>query len=66
MRSKESIEKKLAEVKKDDRLSYPKATVFTNAPLALIQLSLETTVDILTWVLQDEKTEKKNAEGKAS
>lgn len=60
MKSQEEIFKKLEKTKKDERLSYPKATVFNNAPLALIQLSLETTIDVLTWVLQDEEAKTEN------
>lgn len=51
MKTKEEIEKLLKEVESDERLSYPKATVFENAPLALIQLGLETQVATLKWVL---------------
>lgn len=51
MKTKEEIEKALKEVESDERLSYPKATVFENAPLALIQLGLETRVATLKWVL---------------
>lgn len=48
---KEEIEKKLAELKADERLYYPTATVFANAPLALIQLSLSSQINTLEWVL---------------
>lgn len=41
----ESI-KWVKEWKSDERLSYPTATVFENAPLALIQLELETKIKL--------------------
>ena len=52
MRSKSQIEEKLAVTLSDERLHYPTATVQINAPLALIQCSLETQRDTLRWVLQ--------------
>jgi len=45
------IQAKLAELKKDDRLKGPSATVEINAPLALIQLSIESKIAALEWVL---------------
>ena len=51
MKTKKEIEVLLAEVEKDERLSYPSAKIDINAPLALIQLGLETTRDLLKWVL---------------
>ena len=45
----------LAELKRleeDERLWYETANVEINAPLALIQLGLETKSDILRWCLQ--------------
>ncbi len=53
MKSKQEIQEKLFDVEKDERLSYPTATVIENAPLALIQLSLETKRDILRWILEE-------------
>lgn len=46
------ITKKLAELEADERLSYPVATVFENAPLALVQCGLENQVRTLKWVLK--------------
>ena len=40
------------ECEKDERLSYPAADVFSNAPLALIQTDLEAKVRTLEWVLK--------------
>ena len=45
------IQAKLAELKKDDRIKGPSATVDINAPLALIQLSIESKIAALEWVL---------------
>lgn len=53
MRTKREIKERLAKILKDKRLSYPSATVFNNAPLALIQESLETERDTLEWVLEE-------------
>jgi len=51
MRTKQEIQTLLDKLTSDDRLSYPAATVQINAPLALIQLELESKVNILKWVL---------------
>ncbi|MCK4501100.1 hypothetical protein KAU11_11430 [Candidatus Babeliales bacterium] len=56
MRTKKEIEEKLSAILADERLEYPTATIDTNAPLALIQLSLEMKKAALEWVL--EKKEK--------
>ena len=37
----QEIEKRIEEILSDERLAYKTATVFVNAPLALIQNSLE-------------------------
>lgn len=52
MKNENEIEKELARLKADERLSYPSANVFINAPLALIQQDLESRVAILQWVLE--------------
>ncbi len=51
MKTKKEIEEKLADIKSDERLGHPPATIDSNAPLALIQLSMECKIDILKWVL---------------
>ena len=51
MKTKEEIEAKLSEIESDERLSYPPATIDINAPLALIQLSLECKRDLIKWIL---------------
>ncbi|MBT6051745.1 MAG: hypothetical protein HOG49_33495 [Candidatus Scalindua sp.] len=58
MKTKKEIQDKLKELKGDERLGYPAATVFANAPLALIQLGLESEIGILKWVLKDKEKEK--------
>lgn len=55
MKTEKEIKAKLAELKSDERLSYPPADVFSNAPLALIQVELEAKVKALEWVLQSSK-----------
>lgn len=42
---------KLNELKTDERNYYPSATVFTNAPLALIQISLSSQIHLLEGLL---------------
>lgn len=53
MKTEQEVKEKLSTIKKDERLGYPVATIDINAPLALIQLSLETQCDILRWVLSE-------------
>ena len=52
MRSKSDIEQELAKVRADVRLGYPPATVFANAPLALIQVELKARISVLQWFLE--------------
>lgn len=51
MKTEAEIRARLAVVLADKRLAQPTATVDINAPLALIQLELETQRDLLRWVL---------------
>ncbi len=51
MKSEQEIKEMLEKVEADERLHYPPATIQINAPLALIQLELETKQRILKWVL---------------
>ena len=53
MKTKQEIEERLKKVQSDVRLTYPAANVFSNAPLALIQTSLEQEVSVLSWVLKE-------------
>lgn len=52
MQKPEQIQKRIDEILSDDRLSYGAADVFTNAPLALIQLSMEVELHALQRVLE--------------
>ena len=62
MRTEKEIREKIKELLSDDR--YPRtdkcnvsggvATVNINAPLALIQVGLQSKINILTWVLGQE------------
>jgi hypothetical protein len=48
---RKAIEDALAEIEEDERIGYPTATVFENAPLALIQCRLESQRKALKYVL---------------
>jgi hypothetical protein len=50
--NKKLIAERLAAYEEDERGHYPVATVFENAPLALIQLKLETGKQELKFVLK--------------
>ena len=52
MREEKQIRERLASVESDGRLRQPIATVFENAPLALIQLEMETESRVLRWALK--------------
>ena len=54
MKTQAQIEEMLKEVMADERLGYPTATVFENAPLAMVQLELETKRDLLREILERE------------
>lgn len=54
MKNEKKIKEKLEELKKDERVNYPPANVFSNAPLALIQVELDAKIKTLEWVLKDE------------
>lgn len=51
MKSEKEIEAILIEVENDERLYYKTAIVFSNAPLALIQCSLEVRSSLLRKIL---------------
>jgi len=53
MRTEQEIREKLKKVMDDERLHYPPADVFINAPLALIQTHLEAQRGLLTWILNE-------------
>lgn len=52
MKTEKEIRDMLNNLKSDERLGYPTANIAINAPLALIQLDLESRVDMLKWVLK--------------
>lgn len=52
MQTEKEILKRIKEIKSDERLSYESADIFSNAPLALIQLSMKTELHTLEKVLQ--------------
>ncbi len=52
MSTREEVEAMVKEIKTDERLAAPPATVTVNAPLALIQLELQTKLRTLNWVLR--------------
>jgi hypothetical protein len=52
MQTEREIHKRINEILTDERLSYKTADIFTNAPLALIQLEMETELHILENVLE--------------
>ncbi|HEX5315340.1 MAG TPA: hypothetical protein VFX22_01720 [Candidatus Kapabacteria bacterium] len=54
-RSEAQIKARLAAINADERYHYAPATVFENAPLALIQTSLEVEAETLAWVLGIDK-----------
>lgn len=52
MRTEAELRAKLAELEADDRLTkYKSASTFSNAPLALIQMSGRAQIDLLRWAL---------------
>ena len=57
MRSEQEIKAKIAEVEADSRYQSGQecpATIGINAPLALVQLELETRLNTLKWVLESQ------------
>lgn len=49
--NEEQIKSRISEILSDERMSYKTANLFTNAPLALIQLGMETELHTLQKVL---------------
>lgn len=49
---REKLLAKLEELKDDNRNYYKTATVFSNAPLALIQMSLSSQINLLEELLE--------------
>lgn len=50
-RTRKQILTRLVEINADERYHYPTANTDINAPLALIQLSMESEARALAWVL---------------
>jgi len=57
MKSLKEVKSKAEELLADERLHYPPANVFVNAPLALIQVELTAKINILNWVLEQDAVE---------
>lgn len=55
MKTRAQIKEKLKELQSDERVSYKPASVFSNAPLALIQTEFNAKIAALKWVLKKEK-----------
>jgi len=53
LRDAKAIQEQIDVMKADERLGYPTATIVENAPLALIQLSLQTKINALRWALEE-------------
>ncbi len=53
MKTEAEIRRAIKEIQKDARLKGPPTTVDVNAPLALIQVDLETQIKTLKWVLDE-------------
>lgn len=51
MKTERELKRMLKMLKSDERLYYPTATVFVNAPLALIQTQLATKINLLEQIL---------------
>ncbi|QMS78789.1 hypothetical protein [Aeromonas veronii] len=51
MKSEQEIRNKIAELEADERLHYPAASVFSNAPLALIQTDIRGQLKALHFAL---------------
>lgn len=59
MKTAAQIAKRIREIKADPRYAKPgrRATVFENAPLALMQMGWEAEVGALRWVLNQKREE---------
>ena len=55
MRTIKEIKDKIHELQNDDRIKQPDALIQINAPLALIQLSIEMKIAALEWVIEIKK-----------
>ena len=64
MRTPEEIRARIALLMADERLHYRVATIQINAPLALIQLSMEVEIHSLSWALGEPMPEIKRPKGR--
>lgn len=53
MKSEKEIRERLREIENTEQIKMKPANIQINAPLALIQIELESKRDILKWVLQE-------------
>ena len=56
MKTQKEIEERIKEIEADSRYQAPPALVFSNAPLALIQVDMKAEVRALRWVIDQSKT----------
>ena len=54
MKNIDLIKSEISILEEDERLKLKPANVFSNAPLALIQTSLEARLNALRWVIKDD------------
>lgn len=54
MKGKEEIVKKVNKLLSDERMQKPPQDIFSNAPLALIQVEIANKIHALNWVLGDD------------
>ena len=59
MKTEKEIRATMKTITDDERFHYPVATVFENAPLALIQLGMEAKLEMLAWVLGEKPPKSK-------
>ena len=55
MRTESEIREEIEELEADPRLKYHPASVQINAPLALIQVEIDSRISALKWVLKEKK-----------
>ncbi len=60
MKTEEEIRARIKELESDERHSYKPANVFSNAPLALIQTSINSELSGLYFALGEPKPANKN------
>jgi hypothetical protein len=56
MKTIQQIKQRIDELKADERLYYPSASVFANAPLALLQNAMAAELNALEWALDIPKS----------